>query len=138
MTLRSFIDGEGEALELDDIDELARHLVRLMPVLRCATRALCDGSTTAPFRTRRRSKLPLASLISSRELVHHPQNLTDGQIRQGLSAMVQLLEHYFAEQSSAQSRHRLMRRHSHDEQRSWRYLDIINRMIESPAGAAIG
>ncbi len=34
MTLRSFIDGEGEALVLEEIDELARHLVRLMPVLR--------------------------------------------------------------------------------------------------------
>jgi putative ATP-dependent endonuclease of OLD family len=44
-----------------------------------------------------------------------------------------MLEHYFAE-SSAQSRHRLMRRHSHDEQRSWRYLDIINRMIDKPGG----
>ena len=28
MTLRSFIDGEGEALVLEEIDELARHLVR--------------------------------------------------------------------------------------------------------------
>ena len=34
MTLRSFIDGEGEALVLEEIDELPRHLVRLMPVLR--------------------------------------------------------------------------------------------------------
>lgn len=31
----------------------------------------------------------------ARELATRPQNLTDGQIRQGLSAMVQLLEHYF-------------------------------------------
>ncbi len=99
MTLRSFIDGEGEALVLEEIDELARQLDFL-----------------------------------SRELVSHPQNLSDGQIRQGLSAMVQLLEHYFAEQSSAQTRHRLMRRRSHDEQRSWRYLDIINRMIDKPGG----
>jgi len=30
-----------------------------------------------------------------RELSSHPQNLSDGQIRQGLSAMVQLLEHIF-------------------------------------------
>ncbi len=29
-----------------------------------------------------------------------------------------------------------MRRHSHDEQRSWRYLDIINRMIDKPGGRA--
>lgn len=131
MTLRSFIDGEGEALVLEEIDELARHLVRLMPVLR-----LRD----ARFMRRIHPHSPQIEITArqldflSRELVSHPQNLSDGQIRQGLSAMVQLLEHYFAEQSSAQTRHRLMRRRSHDEQRSWRYLDIINRMIDKPGG----
>lgn len=34
LTLRSFLDGEGHQLPLDDINEQARHLVRLMPVLR--------------------------------------------------------------------------------------------------------
>ena len=135
MTLRSFIDGEGKALELDDIDELARHLVRLMPVLRLRDarfmRRIHNG--TVPHSPQIEITARQLDFLS-RELVHHPQNLTDGQIRQGLSAMVQLLEHYFAEQSSAQSRHRLMRRHSHDEQRSWRYLDIINRMIDKPGG----
>ncbi|STU92134.1 OLD family ATP-dependent endonuclease [Klebsiella pneumoniae subsp. ozaenae] len=29
-----------------------------------------------------------------------------------------------------------MRRRSHDEQRSWRYLDIINRMIDKPGGCS--
>ena len=135
MTLRSFINGEGEALELADIDELARHLVRLMPVLRLRDarfmRRIHNG--TVPHSPQIEITARQLDFLS-RELVHHPQNLTDGQIRQGLSAMVQLLEHYFAEQSSAQSRHRLMRRHSHDEQRSWRYLDIINRMIDKPGG----
>ena len=135
MTLHSFIDGEGKALELDDIDELARHLVRLMPVLRLRDarfmRRIHNG--TVPHSPQIEITARQLDFLS-RELVHHPQNLTDGQIRQGLSAMVQLLEHYFAEQSSAQSRHRLMRRHSHDEQRSWRYLDIINRMIDKPGG----
>ena len=135
MTLRSFIDGEGKALELDDIDELARHLVRLMLVLRLRDarfmRRIHNG--TVPHSPQIEITARQLDFLS-RELVHHPQNLTDGQIRQGLSAMVQLLEHYFAEQSSAQSRHRLMRRHSHDEQRSWRYLDIINRMIDKPGG----
>ncbi|MEB6371760.1 ATP-dependent endonuclease [Klebsiella michiganensis] len=135
MTLRSFIDGEGKALELDNIDELARHLVRLMPVLRLRDarfmRRIHNG--TVPHSPQIEITARQLDFLS-RELVHHPQNLTDGQIRQGLSAMVQLLEHYFAEQSSAQSRHRLMRRHSHDEQRSWRYLDIINRMIDKPGG----
>ena len=135
MTLRSFINGEGEALEVENIVELARHLVRLMPVLRLRDarfmRRIHNG--TVPHSPQIEITARQLDFLS-RELVHHPQNLTDGQIRQGLSAMVQLLEHYFAEQSSAQSRHRLMRRHSHDEQRSWRYLDIINRMIDKPGG----
>ncbi|MDS0451620.1 ATP-dependent endonuclease [Klebsiella pneumoniae] len=135
MTLRSFIDGEGEALVLEEIDELARHLVRLMPVLR-----LRDARFMRRIHNGTVPRSPQIEITArqldflSRELVSHPQNLSDGQIRQGLSAMVQLLEHYFAEQSSAQTRHRLMRRRSHDEQRSWRYLDIINRMIDKPGG----
>lgn len=135
MTLRSFIDGEGEALVLEEIDELARHLVRLMPVLRLRDarfmRRIHNG--TVPHSPEIEITARQLDFLS-RELVSHPQNLSDGQIRQGLSAMVQLLEHYFAEQSSAQTRHRLMRRRSHDEQRSWRYLDIINRMIDKPGG----
>ncbi|HDY9250656.1 TPA: ATP-dependent endonuclease [Klebsiella pneumoniae] len=135
MTLRSFIDGEGEALVLEEIDELARHLVRLMPVLRLRDarfmRRIHNG--TVPHSPQIEITARQLDFLS-RELVSHPQNLSDGQIRQGLSAMVQLLEHYFAEQSSAQTRHRLLRRRSHDEQRSWRYLDIINRMIDKPGG----
>ncbi|EIY5053768.1 TPA: ATP-dependent endonuclease [Klebsiella variicola subsp. variicola] len=135
MTLRSFIDGEGEALVLEEIDELARHLVRLMPVLRLRDarfmRRIHNG--TVPHSPQIEITARQLDFLS-RELVSHPQNLSDGQIREGLSAMVQLLEHYFAEQSSAQTRHRLMRRRSHDEQRSWRYLDIINRMIDKPGG----
>lgn len=135
MTLRSFIDGEGEALVLEEIDELARHLVRLMPVLRLRDarfmRRIHNG--TVPHSPQIEITARQLDFLS-RELVSHPQNLSNGQIRQGLSAMVQLLEHYFAEQSSAQTRHRLMRRRSHDEQRSWRYLDIINRMIDKPGG----
>lgn len=78
--------------------ELARHLVRLMPVLR-----LRDARFYATDPQRHRSALAAdrnyrsPACFLSRELVHHPQNLTDGQIRQGLSAMVQLLEHYFAD-----------------------------------------
>ncbi|EUL41798.1 ATP-dependent OLD family endonuclease [Klebsiella aerogenes UCI 48] len=135
MTLRSFINCQGEALEMQDIDNLARHLVRLMPVLRLRDarfmRRIHNG--TVPHSPQIEITARQLDFLS-RELVNHPQNLTDGQIREGLSAMVQLLEHYFAEQSSAQSRNRLMRRRSHDEQRSWRYLDIINRMIDKPCG----
>lgn len=134
ITRRSFLDAHGQTLPLPAVDENARHLKRLMPVLR-----LRD----ARFMRRLRDNAvpPLPELESTarqldllaQELVSRPQNLSDGQIRHGLSAMVQLLEHYFAEQSS-EGHQRLMRRRSHDEQRSWRYLDIINRMIDKPGG----
>ncbi len=135
LTLRSFLDGEGHQLPLDDINDQARHLVRLMPVLRLRDarfmRRIRNGTVpdSADVEVTARQLDFLA-----RELATRPQNLTDGQIRQGLSAMVQLLEHYFSEQGSSQSRYRLMRRRSNNEQRSWRYLDIINRMIDRPGG----
>jgi putative ATP-dependent endonuclease of OLD family len=135
MTLRSFLDSNGEPLELDDIDELANHLIRLKPVLR-----LRDARFMRRISSGAVPHLPDVEVTArqldflSRELVRSPQSLTDSQIRQGLSAMVQLLEHYFSEQGTAESRHRLLRRRSHDEQRSWRYLDIINRMIDKPGG----
>ena len=135
LTLRSFIDSDGQALELDDIDAKVRELIRLMPVLRLRDarfmRRIHNG--TVPHSPQIEITARQLDFLS-RELVSHPQNLSDGQIREGLSAMVQLLEHYFSEQGTSESRHRLMRRRSHDEQRSWRYLDIINRMIDRPGG----
>src|SRR5690606_21541734 len=137
MTLRGFMDARGQPIPLEDIDAQAAHLVRLMPVLR-----LRDARFMRRIRNGSVPNLPDVEVTAreldflARELVARPQNLTDGQIRQGLSAMVQLLEHYFSEQGTTQTRHRLMRRRSHDEQRSWRYLDIINRMIDKPGGRA--
>ena len=133
LTLRSFIDCDGQALELDDIDACARELIRLMPVLR-----LRDARFMRRIRNGTVPNVPDVEITArqldflSRELVTSPQNLSDGQIRQGLSAMRQLLEHYFSEQGSGPAIQRLMRRRSHDEQRSWRYLDLINRMIDKP------
>ncbi|MFN0506077.1 ATP-dependent endonuclease [Salmonella enterica subsp. enterica serovar Choleraesuis] len=133
MTLRSFLNSDGQPLLVENINDQVRHLVRLMPVLRLRDarfmRRICNG--TVP-------NVPDVEVTArqldflARELATRPQNLTDGQIRQGLSAMVQLLEHYFSEQGAGQARHRLMRRRSQNEQRSWRYLDIINRMIDKP------
>lgn len=135
LTLREFLDEKGNPIPLEQIDDLARHLIRLSPVLR-----LRDARFMRRIRNGTVPNMPEVEVTAreldflARELVSRPQNLTDGQIRQGLSAMVQLLEHYFSEQGTGQARHRLMRRRSHDEQRSWRYLDIINRMIDPPGG----
>lgn len=135
MTLRSFLDGDGHPLAIADINEQARHLVRLMPVLR-----LRDARFMRRIRNGTVPNVPNVEVTAreldylARELATRPQNLTDAQIRQGLSAMVQLLEHYFSEQGAGQARYRLMRRRGNNDQRSWRYLDIINRMIDRPGG----
>ncbi|EAQ3776824.1 ATP-dependent endonuclease [Salmonella enterica] len=133
MTLRSFLNSDGQPLLVENINDQVRHLVRLMPVLR-----LRDARFMRRIRNGTVPYVPDVEVTArqldflARELATRPQNLTDGQIRQGLSAMVQLLEHYFSEQGAGQARHRLMRRRSQNEQRSWRYLDIINRMIDKP------
>ncbi len=135
LTLRSFLDGEGHPLPIDNINDQARHLVRLMPVLRLRDARFMRRIRNGTVPDSADVEVTARQLdFMARELATRPQNLTDGQIRQGLSAMVQLLEHYFSEQGSGQSRYRLMRRRSNNEQRSWRYLDIINRMIDKPGG----
>lgn len=79
----------------------AQELIRLMPVLR-----LRDARFMRRIRNGTVPPVPdveitaSARLPSPRELVNQPQNLSDGQIRQGLAAMGQLLEHYFSEQGS--------------------------------------
>ncbi len=132
LTLRSFLDDVAKPIELEDIDALAQQITRLNPVLR-----LRDARFMRRLRNGSAPDMPATEMTArqldflARELVSRPQNLTDSQLREGLSAMVQLLEHYFSEQGAVAQR-RLMRRRSHDEQRSWRYLDIINRMIDKP------
>lgn len=134
-TRRSFLDARGESLPSEESERLARQLIRLHPVLR-----LRDARFMRRIRNGTVPDTPEVEVTAreldylARELVARPQQLTDAQIRQGLTAMVQLLEHYFAEQGSGEARTRLLRRRSHDEQRSWRYLDVINRMIDTPGG----
>ena len=94
LTLRSFLDNNGHSVELDDIDTLARQIIRLNPVLR-----LRDARFMRRLRNDSIPVMPETEMTArqldflARELVSRPQNLTDSQLRQGLSAMVQLLEH---------------------------------------------
>ena len=84
LTLREFLDQKGNPIPLDNIDELARHLIRLMPVLR-----LRDARFMRRIRNGTVPHMPEVEVTAreldfpARELVSRPQNLTDGQIRQG-------------------------------------------------------
>ena len=132
LTLRTFLDEHGQPIALEDIDSLARKLISLTPVLR-----LRDARFLRRLKSSSVPQMPDTEITArqldflTRELVASPQNLSDLQVRKGLSAMVQLLEHYFSEQH-AQAYPRLLRRHAYDEKSGWRYLDAINRMIDKP------
>ena len=136
LTLRSFLDEHGHPLKLDDIDALAKELISLTPVLR-----LRDARYLRRLKSSSVPPMPDTEITArqldflTRELVSNPQNLSDLQVRKGLSAMVQLLEHYFSEQN-APARQRLLRHHAYDEKSGWRYLDAINRMIDKPNSRA--
>lgn len=136
LTLRSFLDEHGYPLKLDDIDALAKELISLTPVLR-----LRDARYLRRLKSSSVPPMPDTEITArqldflTRELVSNPQNLSDLQVRKGLSAMVQLLEHYFSEQN-APARQRLLRHHAYDEKSGWRYLDAINRMIDKPNSRA--
>ncbi|QRN36706.1 ATP-dependent endonuclease [Pectobacterium carotovorum] len=134
-TWRSFLDADGHPIPLDDIDELAREIIRLHPVLRLRDarfmRRLRSGTLAA---TLDNSNEKLAQQFEQlmRELVQNPQKLTDKELRQGLVAMRQLLEHYFSEQSATDNDRRHHRHARTHNGKSWRSLDNINRLIADP------
>ncbi|RLM27310.1 ATP-dependent endonuclease [Brenneria alni] len=134
-TWRSFLDAEGHPIPLNDIDELVGEVIRLHPVLRLRDarfmRRLRSGDLNV---TTDNSNEKLARQFEQLmgELLQNPQKLTDKELRQGLVAMRQLLEHYFSEQNAPfneRRHHRYARAHNG---KYWRSLDNINRLIADP------
>lgn len=136
MTLRSFLSSSGQPLNLTTIDPLAQALIRLNPVLRLRDARFIRrlrSETLAPRLAANNEELAKQLDDLTRELVHSPQTLKNSELRSGLSAMQQLLEHYFAEQGTSNSVPWQQKRHGRAEsRRAWRSLDNINRMIAEP------
>lgn len=136
MTLRSFLSSSGQPLNLTTIDPLAQALIRLNPVLRLRDARFIRrlrSETLAPRLAANNEELAKQLDELTRELVHSPQTLKNSELRSGLSAMQQLLEHYFAEQGTSNSVPWQQKRHGRAEsRRAWRSMDNINRMIAEP------
>ncbi|MFI8417760.1 ATP-dependent endonuclease [Serratia sp. NPDC078593] len=133
-TWRGFLDADGNPLQLHHIDQLVQAIIRIHPVLRLRDarfiRRLRPSSLSDRLPVDNQAMVQQLNQLT-RELVRNPQKLTNGELRQGLSAMQQLLEHYFAEQGS-QIAGAPRRRRLQQEQQAWRSLDSINRMIAEP------
>lgn len=134
-TWRTFLDLDGNPLELHDIEKLARGVIRIHPVLRLRdARFIRRLRSTTAENSHQPDKVALNQQLDqlSRELVRNPQKLTNTQLRQGLEAMRQLLEHYFAEQGSQSASLRNHRYRPQPEREAWLALDSINRMVAEP------
>ncbi|WP_145572756.1 ATP-dependent endonuclease [Yersinia mollaretii] len=134
-TWRTFLDLEGQPLALHDIEKLARGVIRIHPVLRLRDARFMRRLRSAPDeKGHQPDKVALNQQLDqlSRELVRNPQKLTNTELRQGLEAMRQLLEHYFAEQGSQSVGLRNHRYRPQPEREAWQALDSINRMVAEP------
>lgn len=134
-TWRSFLDAEGNAMQLHHIEQLAHAIIRIHPVLRLRDARFIRRLRPSTLNEEHPAdNQALAQQLDqlTRELVRNPQKLTNGELRQGLAAMQQLLEHYFAEQGSQVARPRSHRLDQDQDQQAWRSLDSINRMVAEP------
>ncbi|MGM3174187.1 ATP-dependent endonuclease [Dickeya lacustris] len=133
-TWRSFLDANGQPLALDNIDWLASEVVRLHPVLRLRDarfiRRFHPGTLMPQIDNNERLSHQFEALM--RELAQNPNRLTNQELRQGLVAMRQLVDHYFSEQSADPNARRHPRHARTGNGRAWRSLDTINRMISGP------
>lgn len=129
-TWRHFLDVKGNVLYLQHINQLVQALIRIHPVLRLRDarfiRRLRPSSLNDNLSVDNEALTQQLDQLTH-ELLRNPQKLTNAELRQGLVAMQQLLEHYFAEQGSQMVGPRRYR-----QQQVWRSLDSINRMIAEP------
>ena len=164
VTWRTFLAANGQPLALKTIDPLAQELIKLHPVLRLRDARFIRRirkETLAPQMQQDSGALAKQLDALTRELIHNPQNLTNAELRQGLSAMQQLLEHYFGmnsvesqritsggdnnpqqpnaasdDRAEQRGRNKLswqQKRHGRAESRqAWRSMNNINQMIAEP------
>jgi putative ATP-dependent endonuclease of OLD family len=134
-TWRGFLDADGNAMQLHHIEQLAHAIIRIHPVLRLRDARFIRRLRPSTLNDEHPAdNKALAQQLDqlTRELVRNPQKLTNAELRQGLAAMQQLLEHYFAEQGSQVTRPRRKRLDQDQDQQAWRSLDSINRMVAEP------
>ena len=110
MYLARFSRRRRQRLQLHHIEQLAHAIIRIHPVLRLRDARFIRRLRPSSLGDERKPDTQaLAQQLDqlTRELVRNPQKLTNGELRQGLAAMQQLLEHYFAEQGSQVARPRV-------------------------------
>lgn len=134
-TSRTFLDAIGHPMILDNVDELAKEMVRLHPVLRLRdarfNRRLRQGSL---FPEPENIELTQQLSKLSRELECSPQKLSNKDLQQGLQAIHALLKHYFAAQGAKEieDSSRIKNDKFRESSQVWQSLNYLNQLISEP------
>ncbi|GKX50916.1 ATP-dependent nuclease [Budvicia aquatica] len=134
-TSRTFLDATGHPMILDNVDELAKEMVRLHPVLRLRdarfNRRLRQG-TLFPEPENIELTQQLSKL--SRELECSPQKLSNKDLQLGLQAIHALLKHYFAAQGAKEieDSSRIKNDKYRENSQVWQSLNYLNQLISEP------
>lgn len=128
-TLRTFLDADGEPIEGIKVEYLIGELIRLHPILRLRdarfVNKLSPGAF-AGFETLTQQHLKQQLAILTERLAREPQALSNHELKDGLGAMQQLLEHYLS--GSGIGFKPFYTSALHDRQ-AWQSLDAINTII---------
>ncbi|SQI39547.1 recombination protein F [Leminorella richardii] len=135
VTSRSFLDSHGQTLELDSIDEMAREITGLHPVLRLRDARfglrLKNGNLfsngDSDILTKQLSRL-------ATELECNPHKISNKDLRLGLQAIHALLKHYFSAQfakEGADVSPYLNERYRRDTL-LWQSLAYLNQLLSEP------
>ncbi|UJF17533.1 ATP-dependent endonuclease [Vibrio sp. SS-MA-C1-2] len=93
-TQRDFLNFKGEVLERPDNYDLFYELTALHPLLRLRDARRLRNDNSPPSQLSNQIERRLAA--TTRRLETQPGNVNSGEIKSGLNAMYELLEHYFA------------------------------------------
>ncbi|MGN8162511.1 DUF2813 domain-containing protein [Pantoea sp. 22096] len=129
-TRRRFVDVNAQLLPEQHCAAAIDLLMKRYPVLRLRDARFSKRTrNSAPVATPHPEVLAgMASL--ARDLEHHPQQLSDEVLRQGLKTMQQLMQHYFLVQlPDAGNELRSRDPQTRDGEKGWRALDHLNQLI---------
>ncbi|MFC0180347.1 DUF2813 domain-containing protein [Thorsellia kenyensis] len=135
-TKRVFLDANGEEIVNIDVDTLMRQLIEKHPVLRLKDARFINKLSPSSFADKMSKTSGLDKTMTSlvERLASEPQSLSNHELKEGLRAMQQLLEHYLS--GSGRFPKVLVSSASQDKQ-AWQSLDAINTIISRSSSRTV-
>ena len=129
-TRRRFVDANAQLLPEQHCAAAIDLLLKRYPVLRLRDARFSKRTQNSALVATPHPELLAGMESLARDLEHHPQQLSDEVLRQGLKTMQQLMQHYFLVQlPDAGNELRSRDPQTRDGEKGWRALDHLNQLI---------